>query len=193
MDNTYFWQGFNSTQGTGCGEICLTTPSLPYSSTPPSRDPIPQNLLTCSRPLSFQVVWNTGYAMLCIMCSVKSPFFLLCFNSFDVIFFPSNLKSTSIKAVAWWPPPQRRGKMGAPKAPSILRGRQMPESLIHIKSRWDAPRGGNLSFQDTGLCHSNRKSTTHKSGEISQKYTHKSGEFSENHTHKSGNAKTAHQ
>ena len=46
--------------------------------------------------------------------------------------------------------------------------------------------GGNLSFQDTGLCHSNRKSTTHKSGEISQKYTHKSGEFSENHTHKSG-------
>ena len=39
------------------------------------------------------------------------------------------------------------------------------------------PGGGNLSFQDTGLCHSNRKSTTHKSGEISQKYTHKSGEF----------------
>ena len=56
-----------------------------------------------------------------------------------------------------------------------------------------AARGGNLSFQDTGLCHSNRKSTTHKSGEISQKYTHKSGEFSENHTHKYGNAKTAHQ
>ena len=53
--------------------------------------------------------------------------------------------------------------------------------------------GGNLSFQDTGLYHSNRKSTTHKSGEIFQKYTHKSGEFSENHTHKSGNAKTAHQ
>ena len=53
--------------------------------------------------------------------------------------------------------------------------------------------GGNLSFQDAGLCHSNRKSTTHKSGEISQKYTHKSGVFSENHTHKSGNAKTAHQ
>ena len=46
--------------------------------------------------------------------------------------------------------------------------------------------GGNLSFQDTGWCHSNRKSTTHKSGEISQKYTHISGEFSENHTHKSG-------
>ena len=42
--------------------------------------------------------------------------------------------------------------------------------------------GGNLSFQDTRLCHSNRKSTTHKSGEISQEYTHKSGEFSENHT-----------
>ena len=37
--------------------------------------------------------------------------------------------------------------------------------------------GGNLCFQDTGLCHSNGKSTTHKSGEISQKYTHKSGEF----------------
>ena len=37
--------------------------------------------------------------------------------------------------------------------------------------------GGNLSSQDTGLRHSNRKSTTHKSGEISQKYTHKSGEF----------------
>ena len=30
-----------------------------------------------------------------------------------------------------------------------------------------------MSFQDTGLCHSNRKSTTHKSGEIYQKYTHK--------------------
>ena len=27
--------------------------------------------------------------------------------------------------------------------------------------------GGNLSFQDTGLYHSNRRSTTHKSGEIS--------------------------
>ena len=43
-----------------------------------------------------------------------------------------------------------------------------------------SPRGGggcNLSFQDTGLCHSNREITTHKSGE-----------FSENHTHKSGNA-----
>ena len=52
---------------------------------------------------------------------------------------------------------------------------------------------GNLNFQDTGLCHSNRKSTTHKSGEISQKYTHKSGEFAEKHTHKSGNAKTVHQ
>ena len=37
--------------------------------------------------------------------------------------------------------------------------------------------GGSLSFQDTGLCHSNRESITHKSGEISQKYTHKSGEF----------------
>ena len=46
--------------------------------------------------------------------------------------------------------------------------------------------GGNLSFQDTGLCHSNRKSTTHKSGEISQKYTHKSGEISQKYTHKSG-------
>ena len=28
--------------------------------------------------------------------------------------------------------------------------------------------GGHFTFQDTGLCHSNRKSTTHKSGEISQ-------------------------
>ena len=37
--------------------------------------------------------------------------------------------------------------------------------------------GGDLSFQDTRLCHSNRKGTTHKSGDISQKYTHKSGEF----------------
>ena len=42
-------------------------------------------------------------------------------------------------------------------------------------SLWPGGGGGNLSFQDTGLCHSNRKSTTHKSGEISQKYTHKSG------------------
>ena len=28
--------------------------------------------------------------------------------------------------------------------------------------------GGYLIFQDKGLCHSNRKSTTHKSAEISQ-------------------------
>ena len=49
------------------------------------------------------------------------------------------------------------------------------------------PRGGgNLSFQDTGLCHSNRKSTTHKSGKLSQKYTHKSGEISQKYTYKSG-------
>ena len=46
--------------------------------------------------------------------------------------------------------------------------------------------GGNLSFQDTGLCHSNRKSTTHKSGKLSQKYTHKSGKISQKYTHKSG-------
>ena len=46
--------------------------------------------------------------------------------------------------------------------------------------------GGNLSFQDTGLCHSNRKSTTHKSGKLSQKYTHKSGKLSQKYTHKSG-------
>ena len=46
--------------------------------------------------------------------------------------------------------------------------------------------GGNLSFQDTRLCHSNRKSTTHKSGKLSQKYTHKSGEISQKYTHKSG-------
>ena len=42
---------------------------------------------------------------------------------------------------------------------------------------WFEGGGGNSSFHDTGLCHSNRKSTTHKSGEISQKYTHKAGEF----------------
>ena len=29
--------------------------------------------------------------------------------------------------------------------------------------------GGRLTIQDTGLCHSNRKSTTHKSGEIFRK------------------------
>ena len=29
--------------------------------------------------------------------------------------------------------PQRCEKMGAPKAPSVLRGRQMPESSVHIK------------------------------------------------------------
>ena len=46
--------------------------------------------------------------------------------------------------------------------------------------------GGNLSFQDTGLCHSNCKSTTHKSGKLSQKNTHKSGEISQKYTHKSG-------
>ena len=70
--------------------------------------------------------------------------------------------------------------------------------------RSNSTRGGNLSFQDTGLCHSNRKSTTHKSGKLSQKYTHKSGEISQKYTHKSkeflkiipiksGNAKKAHQ
>ena len=31
--------------------------------------------------------------------------------------------------------PQRRENMGAPKAPSVLRGRQMPKSSIHTKSR----------------------------------------------------------
>ena len=51
---------------------------------------------------------------------------------------------------------------------------------------WTPGGGGNLSLQDTGLCHSNRESTTHKSGEISQKYTHKSGEISQKYTHKSG-------
>ena len=35
-------------------------------------------------------------------------------------------------------PPQRREKMGAPSAPSILRGRQMPESLVQTKLRRDA-------------------------------------------------------
>ena len=52
--------------------------------------------------------------------------------------------------------------------------------------------GGYLSFQVTWLCHSNRKSTTHKSGEISQKFTQKSGKFSENHAHKSRNDEKAH-
>ena len=55
--------------------------------------------------------------------------------------------STDLYAVAWWPgdrggrghvPSQRREKMMAPKAPSVLRGCQMPETLIHTKSRWDA-------------------------------------------------------
>ena len=32
--------------------------------------------------------------------------------------------------------PPATEKMGAPKAPSVLRGRQMPESSIHTKSRW---------------------------------------------------------
>ena len=36
------------------------------------------------------------------------------------------------------PPPQRREKMGALKAPSVLRGRQMPGSSLHTKSRWHA-------------------------------------------------------
>ena len=48
--------------------------------------------------------------------------------------------------MAWWPgggprehvPPQRREKMGAPKAPSVLRGRHMPESCVHTKLRRDA-------------------------------------------------------
>ena len=52
--------------------------------------------------------------------------------------------------------------------------------------RWGIIPGGNLSFQDTGLCHSNRKSTTHKSGKLSQKYTYKSGKISQKYTHKSG-------
>ena len=34
--------------------------------------------------------------------------------------------------------PQRREKMGAPKAPSVLRGRQIPESLVHTKLCRDA-------------------------------------------------------
>ena len=34
--------------------------------------------------------------------------------------------------------PQRREKMGAPKTPSVLRGRQMPESLVQTKLRRDA-------------------------------------------------------
>ena len=53
--------------------------------------------------------------------------------------------------------------------------------------------GGHLSFQGTGLCHSNHKNTTHKSRQIPEKYTHKSGKFSENYTLKSGNSENAHQ
>ena len=70
------------------------------------------------------------------------------------------------------------------------------------KSSWGG--GCHLSFQDTRLYHSDRRSTAHKSGEFSQKHTHKirrnfskvypkCGKSSENDTHKSGNAKTAHQ
>ena len=46
--------------------------------------------------------------------------------------------------------------------------------------------GSNLSFQDTWLCHLDRKSSTHKSGEICQKDILKSGEISQEYTHKSG-------
>ena len=35
-------------------------------------------------------------------------------------------------------PPQRHEKMGAPKAPSVLRGCQMPECLAHTELRRDA-------------------------------------------------------
>ena len=34
--------------------------------------------------------------------------------------------------------PQRREMMGARRAPSVLRGRQMPGSSLHTKSRWHA-------------------------------------------------------
>ena len=53
------------------------------------------------------------------------------------------------------------------------------EITLNVETGFKPVGGGedNFSFQDTGLCHSNPESTTHKSGEISQKYTHKSGEF----------------
>ena len=55
------------------------------------------------------------------------------------------------------------------------------------------PGWGHLSFNDMGLCHSNRGSTIHKSGEISEKYTHKSRKGLRSHNHKSGNTERAHQ
>ena len=35
-------------------------------------------------------------------------------------------------------PPQRSEKLGAPKAPSVLRGHQIPESSVHTKLRRNA-------------------------------------------------------
>ena len=45
-------------------------------------------------------------------------------------------------------PPQRREKMGAPKAPSVLRGRQMPESLIHTNAIEKSMRNSFASTKD---------------------------------------------
>ena len=55
--------------------------------------------------------------------------------------------------------------------------------------------GGHFSFHDTVSYHSNRKSTTYKFGETSDKYIHISGKFSDNHTYKfaNSNADKAHQ
>ena len=67
-----------------------------------------------------------------------------------------------------------------------MKGDDPQIDTAHTPERLDRGGGGNLSFQDTGLCHSYRKSNTHKSGKLSQKYTHKSGEISQKYTHKSG-------
>ena len=53
--------------------------------------------------------------------------------------------------------------------------------------------GGDLSFQDTGLYHSDHRSTTHKSGEFLKSVPINPENLFENYTHKSVNAKTAHQ
>ena len=39
---------------------------------------------------------------------------------------------------------------------------------VHLSGRGE----GHLSFQDTGLCHSNRKNTTLKLGKLSQNHTY---------------------
>ena len=56
--------------------------------------------------------------------------------------------------------------------------------------RHDPGEGGTgCTIQDTGLYHPNRKSTSHKCREVSEKYAHKSGKL-KNHTHESETCKT---